>query len=327
MKGTDIQTRLMRDLYQVWHEQGSNVIFPLREWAVEQSLDTEKVYDAFEHLAAAGLVSSLGMGVNISARGILAMEEQKLVPTEQVRENTEARFQILDALARLREEHGGRAIIDFTHVAESANLAQPSFLRNEFVLCGLGLTEWPVTRTISITYRGLERVTEGREKRERIRRFQGLTTRVDLTPQARGHEFEQLLQSTLADDGWTVETNVHAPGEEHDLIINRQLDYYLIECKWVKEAIQPHFLSVLRDRVRARVGMRGLFFSLSGFTPEAIKETQVRLSEAMILLFGPKDIEDIMAHRRTFSDMLQTKFHAAITRRAMLVDDQAHSRS
>ena len=127
-------------------------------------------------------------------------------------------------------------------------------------------------------------------------------------------------------EGWEVETNVRAPGEEHDLVLHRHLEYYIMECKWVKETTQPYLLSILRDRTTARIGMRGLFVSMSGFTPEAIKDTADRLEQAMILLFGLQDIEAIVSHRSQFSELLKVKFHAAITRRAILIDGQYHTR-
>ena len=87
-----------------------------------------------------------------------------------------------------------------------------------------------------------------------------------LTPQKRGHELEGLLVQIMKADGWECELNVRGRGEEHDIVIHRDREYYLIECKWHKAPIEPASIREFRDRVSSRVHVQGIFVSMSGYT-------------------------------------------------------------
>ena len=66
--------------------------------------------------------------------------------------------------------------------------------------------------------------------------------------------------------------------------------------------------------------------SVSGYTDEAIGDAIHRLEGSMMLLFGPEDLTQIMTRQATFSSVLDAKFHAAMMRREIVVDDKNHRR-
>ena len=314
-----IQEEVLRHLYSA-HFAGED--HPnLNEWAQGQGLDSNQVWSNFEILEEKELAEMVTVGgAGVTSRGILWTEKQNLVSEEQIRQNEQTRTSILDALSRFREEHGTSMLLDWEELIQQEGIGEAEFHHNIDVLVDAGLVRWIGHRELEITLEGLERVHEWRERVKWSEEFERLKVGEEFIPQQRGHELEKIIEQVLISDGWECERNVHAEGEEHDLIIHREREYYLVECKWEKEPIQPKYLRELIGRLTARIGVRGIFISMSGYTEAATKEGADRLESCIILLFGQKDIETVLNCENSFTDMLNEKFKAAVSRREIQVE-------
>jgi hypothetical protein len=155
---------------------------------------------------------------------------------------------------------------------------------------------------MAITPHGMSAVQEWRRRIAVADEYERL--RNDDNPQRRGRKLEPLLRTVVQNEGWEAEANVHAPGEENDLIIHQGREYYIVQCKWEKDPVQRSYFGDLRDRMTSRAGVRGVFVSLSGYTEEAVKDAIDRLETAILLLYGPEDVGRIMRGGTTFTALL-----------------------
>ena len=139
-----------------------------------------------------------------------------------------------------------------------------------------------------------------------------------ITPQKRGHELERLLEVVLLKEGWQVERNTRAPGEENDLIFHRDFDYFILSAKWEKATIETGPVRDLRDRVTARAGTRGALVSMSGFSQNATNLARERMESAMILFFGPEDIGATFLKGESLSELIKKKMRSLVIEKKML---------
>ena len=115
MTNEEIQNRLLTVSYQL-HQTRNDI--NLRAWAAEEGIDEQNAWNNFDLLNEKGLMQSITAGaVGISTSGVLFIEDNGLAPVEMIRQNRQARFKILDALASIREEHGVRAWPSFQEQA------------------------------------------------------------------------------------------------------------------------------------------------------------------------------------------------------------------
>jgi len=318
MTDEQVQEDILRYLYHSWTGDEPDTQANLNTFAQEQGLSDQLVWSEFALLREKGLVRAVTAGgwVELTTQGVLRVEELGIAPKHHVRENQLIRVRILEVLAKIREDGGSYARVDWTQVALRANLEQYTFLRNAKILEDVGLIRWPVERCPQITAEGLEKVTE-RHRWVRLGEEYRCLGKSD--PHKRGHLFEKLLAQVILMDAWACEINVRGPGEEHDIVVHREREYYLIECKWHNEPIGAKTVREFRDRVLARVGVRGILISMSDFTTPAIRDVESRLSDCMILLFGRKDIDALFEGITTFTALLGEKFNAAVSQRKVVV--------
>ena len=316
---TETQGFILEKLYEVYWNKGCHADITWDDIAEQRGVDREVILDNFEVLRDNGIGHSATMGsAEITAAGVLLLEDNGAVPQENILRNRGARMQILRVLAEDRDEHGRQVMTDFEDVMKRSGIERIDFDRNDQILIEQGWMEFVAVGTLAITSLGYAQVKEWRKTLQRAERFEALKTNDSITPQKRGHEFEIILQAILEEEGWTCEKNVRGVGEEHDIVVHRDREYYLAECKWVQEKTDTGTIRNFRDKLTARVGTHGLFFSMSGYTSEAVASAEGRLESAIPLLFGPGDIEAIMSQKTTFNALLNEKFHAAISRRKLL---------
>jgi len=315
-----VQEEILRYLYHSWTRGEPDARANLNTFAQEQGLSDQLVWSEFELLREKGLVRAITAGgwVELTTRGVLYVEELGIAPKQHIRENQLVRAHILEVLAKIREDKGAYAIVSWTTAASDANIEQYTFLRNAKILEDLGFIQgW--ADNPRITAEGFEKVVEWRQWIKLSEEYRGLE---GVEPQKRGHVLEKLLTEVISADGWDSEINVRGPGEEHDIVAHREREYYLIECKWHNKPIGAAAVREFRDRVLARVGIRGILASMSGFTTPAISDVESRLSDCVILLFGRKDIDALFEGKATFTGLLDEKFHAAVSQRKVVVDEE-----
>jgi len=186
------------------------------------------------------------------------------------------------------------------------------------------LTKGGLCSGYEITPEGLVQLEVWRRRAKTSEEFRALKSCIGMTPQQRGRRLEHVLSIAIAGGGWRCEPNVAVATEEHDLVISKEREYYIAECKWEKKAIGCPHISRLRDKVALRPAGRGLFFSMSHFADTAIQTILNGLNNSLLLLFGPKDIETIIAEDRQFCELLNEKYDNAIKARQILIDGNVH---
>lgn len=307
---------LVRAAYEAWCGPGELCVW---EWARCQGLERDEWFRHFRSLKDDGLISGVATGalVQLTSKGVLYAESAGLAAAELVAENQTIRASILERLAQIREDGGADEERGWEAVRRAVRCRLPEFRRNLLLLQDLGLVN-QAGAELSITGEGLDTVRATREKKALEEQFARLRRLEDITPQQRGHELEKLLERLVQAEDWDAERDVRSEGEQQDLVIHREREYYLIECKWEKDPVQPRELREFRDRITARPGVRGLFFSMSGYTDAAKQDARDRLESCMVLLFGPGDIERLFAFECSFTEMLNHKFDAAMAQRKIL---------
>lgn len=350
-----IKTDILFTLYRAWLTGPSSAL-AVPELAHELSLEVEVVKQHCRFLSQEEFVHRLSQlgdkakpdTYSLRCWGIdeaeeLLNESPKPEDREIVRRNEAIRKALLEVIDELREEHpsphGSRMQmspefkVDFDRKIEEKQLDKQSAKRNfSYLLASHHITldsRFPgedFRYEISPSGHGLLKNYAAREKQAaehhaRIANFEALKSGLGMTPQARGHALESLLKTILESEGWHCEQNVRTPSQENDLIIHKEREYIIIECKW-EEATKasPEYISRLRDKVLDRPGFTtGILISMSGFTEGVVDSIKNRLPSCMILLFSAEDIEDVVYGRRKFTDILDERFHAAMSRTEIIV--------
>jgi hypothetical protein len=103
-----------------------------------------------------------------------------------------------------------------------------------------------------------------------------------------------------------------------DVVIHKNRDYFLIECKWEKDPIEAGVVRELYGKLGNRIGVQGVVISMSGFTKGAVQQAEDYAGSRVILLFGPEDIKQIIYRRASFDTFLNDKYQHLVTRRKIL---------
>src|SRR5207248_1890542 len=138
-----------------------------------------------------------------------------------------------------------------------------------------------------ITHRGLEAVDKWKQRNELGEEFDRTKT---LAPHPRGRALQKLLAKAIEQSGWLQEESARTSHEEMDVIIYRDHEYYLVECKWVNDPVEATVVRELKGKLDNRVDVRGIVVSMSGFTAGAVDQAAEYAGQRVIILFGPEDV-------------------------------------
>jgi hypothetical protein len=166
-----------------------------------------------------------------------------------------------------------------------------------------------------LTYHGLAFSERCKQMSEVIDQFEKLS---GLQPQARGRAFQKFFATLLAQDNWLQAEGVRTSHEEMDIIISRDREYYLVECKWEKDPIEAAVIRELMGKLTNRIDVKGIAVSLSGFTQGALDQAEQFMNNRVIILFGSEDVRSIVDGRASFTDLLNEKYREAVTRRNII---------
>jgi len=140
-----------------------------------------------------------------------------------------------------------------------------------------------------------------------------------LAPQPRGREFQKLFARVIDElDSWLQEEGVRTPYEEIDVVVNREREYYLVECKWEQYGIGASVVRGFYGKLTNRANVQGIIVSMSGFTKGAVDEVKKKVSDRIILLFGPWDVCSIIFSGNSFDKLLNEKYDALVKRSKVL---------
>jgi hypothetical protein len=139
-----------------------------------------------------------------------------------------------------------------------------------------------------------------------------------LAPHPRGRALQILFADMAEQNGWSQEEGVRTSSEEIDVVISREREYFLIECKWERESIGASVIREFYGKLRNRAMTNGLMASMSGFTPPSVDQVRDYANDRLIILFGPRDICALMYGRATLTDLLNEKYDALVKRREVV---------
>ncbi|MFI1241486.1 hypothetical protein [Nocardia salmonicida] len=138
-------------------------------------------------------------------------------------------------------------------------------------------------------------------------------------PQARGYALEGLLNRLFTVYDINAKGPFRIQGEQIDGAFTFAGTDYLLEAKWQKELSTTADLSTFADKVRRKLdNTLGLFLSINGFQPNAIKLSGEGGRRVLLLTEG-YDLQLVLDGRIRFDELLRRKReHAARTGEILL---------
>jgi predicted transcriptional regulator len=311
MDNNTFQTEILSRLYQVWLDQYESDSGDLRSLAEECGVAESEFHKIIHKLKSAGYIEDdlTCWRYRLTAQGVIYAEEQRVRDDELLAKNQLIRERLLDALARHRDEYGPDSDMEVAELTLACDSDKPSLLLNQAVLAGLGHTEGERAGPFHITEKGYGVIQEHRRRKSILDEFEEINR---LAPQPRGRQLQKLIAKVIRGDGWETEEGVLTLGEETDVVIYRNREYYLAQCKWEKARIQPNVIRELHGRLGVRDQACGLIMSMSGFTEGAREWAEKLTGTKYILLFGTQDIIALIHQTATFENLLNLKYNRLI---------------
>ena len=288
---------------------------------------TDEGFSTCEALEREGLVKMQSSEVlaleEINVRNI---ERKGAVPAELIARARDMRESIL--IAALEQEEAGdsdpriKSVLSAAGIEKEAGWAQLQYLES------LSLLECTIDMSL-----GRMTLTElGRDDARVARRWRALSSEYErmkrlegFTPQSRGRRLDHLVAEAARLDAWDAVAKVNARGEENDVIANKNHVFWYVSNKWEKEdaPCEAGALHELAGHLQSRGGGNGVLVSASGFS-EGVRESisEKLAAGARIILFGPKDLDDLLLRRRTFSELVEEKEKVLEHVRRPLVDGE-----
>jgi hypothetical protein len=248
-----------------------------------------------------------GMGGNYRLMGFGAVraEELGVAPAELARTNQKARIDILLALAKVYEEKGRLYSAYKRDLEKQLGLASNIVTGNLIVLDNLGYAQPAENGRYQIKEPGLNYVQNYKRVKDIADEFERI---IGLAPQPRGRALQKLVARMISQQEWETDEGVRTSHEEMDVIVWREREYYLLECKWEKEPIEAGVVRELLGKLSNRVGVNGIVMSMSGFSKGAAEQTEAYASQRVILLFGEEGIKKLVYGHVKFTDLLNVKY-------------------
>jgi hypothetical protein len=314
---TQTERSLLARLYELSCIGNGTEMLELDAWASDTANPWDEVEWSYRDLSARGWLEKpvTSWGVRLTPDGICATEAVGSAPSDLFAANNHVREEILLFLADKKSQ---RQRASHEQLASAVPCDIDAVDRNGLLMAHFGLLTAPISGYFEVTYAGCAEAARAIRVRARLDRFAELKRGTTFTPQERGHEIEKLIEEVAKADGWESDRRVRGKGEEQDLVLHREREYYLVESKWLREKVEAGGVREFAGRVEARAGVRGLAMSMSGFSMNATDEARTKLSTCMLLLFGPQDVESLVTGKRGFTSLLDAKVHAVVARREIV---------
>lgn len=257
----------------------------------------------------------MGRNLTISWAGIALVERSGIVDPDVIANEIDARARVLSKFGQVREKDGPDHFVDIYHIPRELDLDSElferafSYHRVRGHVAKAGGVLWKLTSVGTSAYR------DALGANLLLQRFLALESDSS-NPQVRGHQFEAILADMILREGWSVDKNVLAVGEENDLVIFTpdRMSSFLVSCKWEKESAASKFLLELRAKMNLRPGTEGIFMSMSGFS-EPLVVLANDLGQGLVHLFGPNDVRALFEGESTFASSLLDKRSCLIKHR------------
>ncbi len=262
---------------------------------------------AFEELAHHGYLEAVAVGgeVEIKGRGILLVEQYGLADPDRVAADGEMRTNILEAVAKARDEHGRGSFIPFdvTRPEEPFDEKQRDF--NVAVLIDAGLLShgWAIG-SIDITDYGLEVINEWRKRASILRRFEDVE---HLSVEERAERVTSAIEDILQLQEWTVVSR-----HESGVLAQRFGQFYRFRCRWEDEPLGTGEVGDFLRAILAQPTVRGVVVSWSGFTDAAKSYAVTASAQRPIVLVDKSQVERILATETSLDDLVDASLSAII---------------
>lgn len=312
MEKAEIENLILTQLYDWWEtNRGSTVYYILNQLeGVEENLFTRIADKLEENYLIKGVGQS--MPCDITSLGILDAERRGLVEPKKVNRYENIRYEILKSAASIYEIEGRYGSAECMEIIEGNEFDETEFHNNFRMLAELNLIEALSAWDFKSTEIGLEQFRIWEKKIFLNEEFNKI---LELQPQKRGIELQKLIAKVLEFAGWEQNESVKTDYEEVDIIINKNREFYLVECKWENKSIQPIAINHLLSKLNKRADTNGIVISMSGFTSGAVQNVGDSTNQKLILLFGKEDIEEIISNPDSFETLLNEKYKELVMRR------------
>lgn len=315
MDKTEIENHILRHYYMC-REKGINS--PINVLVKQiPGADENTFENVMEKMERNYLLRDIQTGyvAEITGRGINEAETRGLISSDKVDSNYLVRFQILDYAAEAENDVKSDGWADTYTIGIDTEPDHSGIDFNLDFLKELGLIEGDLSPHYRITDSG----TRNLEKWRGQFQFQAEYKRISaLSPQTRGVEFEKLISDIIKFAGWKAEHDVRTSFEQMDVVIHREREFYLIECKWEKRPVESAVVNELSGKLIKRTLTNGILFSMSGFSSGVSENVEFLAGTKAILLFGENDIKKMIANPVSFEDLLNEKFTALISQRKVI---------
>ncbi len=253
----------------------------------------------------------------ITAVGVLDAERRGLPDPHLVESNKRVRTALLCCFGEVNEREGRHASLDYREALARASAetgADPTLVEAnfQFLLDYRELESRGSVSTFGLTYLGLLAWRAWQRRDSLYKRFEGLRS---TEPHARGREFNDLFGQLASGEGWAVDVSVNAPGEEIDVVMSREDSFYLVECKWWNEPIGTEHIRSFEGKLGDRLGVQGVFVSMSGFTKEARARAERTTGQTPMIFVGPVETAELFDGRRNLNELLVEKKRSLILKR------------
>ena len=141
----------------------------------------------------------------------------------------------------------------------------------------------------------------------------------EANPQKRGTLFEAALNKLFRVYGILVKESFRVAGdkdqgviEQIDGVIELDGDIYLVEVKWLNSPVSVGDVSRHLVRIKGRYSSRGLFISMTEFSPAALKTCEDALQWTVVTLGLLEEITQVLEEYGDLKVWLKKKTQAAV---------------
>lgn len=316
MNQQNLEITILRNLYEN-HFLGDGHLV-LKELCNKEGWDANTFDKAVRHLRKDFIFSQTISTHSITSKGIIYCEDNGIAPKELSAQNNKVRKLILDSLNKVYEEGRPDDEVHYEELSELTGLDTDSMMANLDLLVDLNYVDSCASDGYyKITDRGLDAIKDWKSRNAIAKEFEDISK---MNPQARGRAFQKVFARIVAQLGWMQDEGVKTSHEEMDVLVYRDREYYLVECKWEKDPIEAGVIRELHGKLSNRADVRGVVVSMSGFAAGATTQVKEYVGSRIILLFGPEDVSSMVYARHSFDDLLNHKYKELIMRRNIVFD-------
>jgi hypothetical protein len=131
-----------------------------------------------------------------------------------------------------------------------------------------------------------------------------------LTPQSRGYELEKIFPELMRFDGIQVHEPFKIVGEQIDGAVKYEGHFYLIELRWREKQANQQDIAGLCMKVEGKMGARGLFIAMNGYTTEVL-ESLPKGKNLTVLLLDGCHLTNVFCGIYSFSALLERAIQEA----------------